>query len=39
MEKCNTCGLEKDQHTQLPHRFVSIPPNPDQGSYLMSGSL
>lgn len=31
MQKCNECGLEKDQHTQLPHRFVSIPPNPDQG--------
>lgn len=31
MDKCFECGLERSSHTQLPHRFKDIPPNPDQG--------
>lgn len=31
MDKCWECGLERSSHTQLPHRFKVVPPNPDQG--------
>lgn len=31
MDKCWECGLERSSHTQLPHRFKTAPPNPDQG--------
>ena len=39
MDKCATCGLERSSHTQLPHRFKSTPPNPDQGVLFDSSEL